>query len=343
MKACVLHAVSDLRCEDVPTPSPLPGEVLVEVRACGVCGSDIPRVFSKGTYRFPTIPGHEFSGVVAAAGPGADAALVGRRVAVYPLIPCRECAACEAGAFAQCADYDYLGSRSDGAFAEYVRVPEWNLIAVPEGVGFEEAAMTEPVGVALHAARLAAVEPGDKVLVVGAGPIGLMVGMWARISGGAEVRLADIDDAKLEFAKRIGFKDTVNPARDNIGGWACDAAIDAAGSAPAVELCFNAARTFGRVVLLGNPAGDMKFSQQAYWAILRKELQLRGAWNSSRAQLRGNEWQTALDSMAAKKLDLSRLITHRVPLDQLPVALEMMRDKSAFFNKVMFVKGDVQG
>ncbi|HUW61349.1 MAG TPA: galactitol-1-phosphate 5-dehydrogenase, partial [Candidatus Bathyarchaeia archaeon] len=299
MKACVLHGVADLRYEEVPMPSPRPGEVLVEVKACGVCGSDIPRVFSKGTYRFPIIPGHEFSGVVAAAGPdGTGAGLVGRSVTVFPLIPCRKCAACEAGTFAQCADYDYLGSRSDGAFAEYVRVPEWNLVPLPDRVTFDEAAMTEPCAVALHAVRQAAIEPGDTVLVMGAGPIGLMVAMWARIDKAGDVLLADIDDVKLEFAQQLGFDRTFNPARSgSVADWVqntaaggADVAIDAAGSPAAVESCLAAAGIFGRVVLLGNPAGDMKLSQDAYWAILHKELEIRGAWNSSRSDLRGNEW-----------------------------------------------------
>ena len=347
MKACVLHGVADFRCEEVPTPSPRPGEVLVEVKACGVCGSDIPRVFSKGTYRFPTIPGHEFSGVAAAAGPdGTGAGLVGRPVTVFPLIPCRKCPACEAGAYAQCVDYDYLGSRSDGAFAEYVRVPEWNLVPLPDGVTFEESAMTEPCAVALHAVRQAHIEPGDTVLVMGAGPIGLMVAMWARIDGAGQICLADIDDAKLEFAQRLGFDRTFNPARsgsvaawiqDTAGGGA-DVAIEAAGSPAAVESCLTSTRIFGRVVLLGNPAGEMKLSQDAYWAILRKELHVRGTWNSSRAQLRGNEWQTVLDFVAARRLPLKELITHRVSLEKLPDAFQMMRSKRTFFNKVMFTK-----
>jgi len=351
MKACVLHGVGDLRYEELPTPAPRPGEVLVEVKACGVCGSDIPRVFSKGAYRFPTIPGHEFSGVVATAGPdGTGAGLVGRAVTVFPLIPCRNCPACEVGAFAQCADYDYLGSRSNGAFAEYVRVPEWNLVPLPDGVTFEESAMTEPCAVALHAVRKAAVEPGDTVFVVGAGPIGLMVAMWARIDGAGQILLADIDHAKLEFAQRLGFDRTFNPARSGSvaaagAAWVqdtaalgADVAIDAAGSPAAVESCLASARNFGRVILLGNPPGDMTLSQDAYWSILRKELEIRGTWNSSRTQLRGNEWQTTLDFIAARRLPLKDLITHRVSLEKLPDALQMMRDKKHFFNKVIFIK-----
>jgi L-iditol 2-dehydrogenase len=121
MMACNLHGVGDLRYEEVPVPPLGADEVMLQVRAAGICGSDIPRVFEKGTYHFPTIPGHEFAGVISAVNPG-DESLLGKTVAVFPLIPCGKCAACQIGEYAQCADYDYYGSRRDGAFAEYIAV-----------------------------------------------------------------------------------------------------------------------------------------------------------------------------------------------------------------------------
>jgi len=340
----VLHAVGDLRCEEVADPAPKPGEVLVKVRACGVCGSDLPRVFDKGTYHFPTIPGHEFAGEVTAVGTGADADLVGRGVAVFPLIPCGKCAMCAVGAFAQCEDYDYLGSRSDGAFAEYVCVPAWNLVPIPAGVSFEEAAMLEPAAVALHAVRQGRVDAGDAVLIFGAGPIGLLAGSWARICGAAHVLLADVDPAKLDFAERLGFDLRLNPRDLDVEAWVraitdrgADVVIEASGSAAAFEDGMRSARTFGRVVLMGNPAGDMRLSQQGYWAILRKELTVRGTWNSRYGTPPKDEWALAMDYMALGRLEVGPLITHRVGLEELLDALVMMRDRSAFFNKVMYV------
>ncbi len=345
MKACVLHAVGDLRCESVARPAPKPGEALIAVRACGVCGSDIPRVFSKGTYRFPTIPGHEFAGEVVELGEGVDQAWQGRRVAVFPLMPCRKCAACVIGAYAQCEDYDYLGSRCDGAFAEYVCAPVWNLMPIPDSVSFEEAAMTEPAAVAVHALRQACVDIGDNVLVFGAGPIGLMLAMWAKLWGAGRVLLVDIDARKLDFARQLGF-DLVFDARsqDNAVAWVhdvtdrgADVVIEASGSSAAFEQCMLAARPFGKVVLMGNPAGEMKLTQKAYWAILRNELAVRGTWNSVYAPLPRNEWQLVLDAMASGNLNAKPLITHRVALDGLCGALAMMRDQCEFFNKVMLV------
>jgi len=344
MKACVLHAIGDLRLEDVPQPAPGAGEVLIRVGACGVCGSDLPRVFEKGTYRFPTIPGHEFAGEVAAVGEGVAADWVGRRVAVFPLIPCRKCPPCEIGAFALCEDYDYLGSRSDGAFAQHVCAPVWNLVAVPDGVSTEAAAMAEPAAVAAHALRQGRVELGDAVLIFGAGPIGLMLGLWARGSGAGRVLLVDIDEEKLAFARGLGFEALCNARQDDPVAWAhaitgrgADVVIEGSGSGVAFEQCMHAARPLGRVVLMGNPAGDMTLSQQGYWAVLRKELTVRGTWNSSYCALPRNEWRLAVDAMAAGRLEVAPLITHRVDLEGLGDALAMMRARKEFANKVMCV------
>ena len=344
MKACVLHAVGDLRYEEVSLPEPTSGEVRVRVRACGVCGSDIPRIFTKGTYTFPTIPGHEFAGEVDAIGPDVDKALLGKRVAVFPLIPCQQCAPCKMGAYAQCEAYDYLGSRSNGAFAEYVCAPAWNLIPLPDAVSFEEAAMTEPAAVALHALRQAGVDLGDRVAIWGAGPIGVMLAQWAKTRGAANVFLADIDPEKRAFAHNLKLGEVCDPRENDpksviqqlTGGRGADVVIEASGSSAAFEQCMLAARTFGRVVLMGNPAGDMKLTQQAYWAILRNELKIFGTWNSSFAALPRNEWQVVLEAMAEGQFKVTPLITHRVSLDGLLEALIMMRDHTAFFSKVMF-------
>ena len=186
MDALVLHDVGDARFESISKPEVSDGEVLVRVGFCGVCGSDIPRVFVKGTYSFPTVCGHEFAGTVEACGPGVDDLETGAAVAVFPLLWCGRCPACEQGKYVQCFDYDYLGSRSNGGFAEYVVAPRRNLLRVPEGVSLDEAAMTEPASVALHALRRGGgTRPGESVAVFGAGPIGVMVAQWARAMGAA--------------------------------------------------------------------------------------------------------------------------------------------------------------
>ena len=180
MKAYVLHNVNDLRYEDVPMPNCPGGWVVVQVKASGICSSDIDRVFSKGTYHFPTIPGHEFSGVVHKVSSTDDEYLLGKRVGVFPLIPCKKCSQCKNKHYEMCSNYDYLGSRRDGGFAEYVAVPVWNLIEIPDTISFEEAAMLEPLSVGLHAIKLSNIQEQDTVAIIGTGMIGITAAQWAQ-------------------------------------------------------------------------------------------------------------------------------------------------------------------
>jgi len=178
MKAWVLHSVGDIRLETVEEPQAGKGEVLAAVRAAGVCGSDIPRIYRTGAHVHPLIPGHEFSGVVVRTGEGVDRSWQGKRVGIFPLIPCGDCGPCRKGQIEMCRNYSYLGSRRDGGFAEYVAVPAQNLVELPEGVSFEEAAMLEPMAVAVHAMRRAVPGPGDTAAVCGLGTIGLLLLMF---------------------------------------------------------------------------------------------------------------------------------------------------------------------
>jgi L-iditol 2-dehydrogenase len=346
MSAIVLHAVGDARFEEIPRPRAAAGAVLVRVGFCGVCGSDIPRLFVKGTYRFPTVCGHEFAGVVEECGEGVEDLRRGDRVAVFPLIWCGRCAACERGKYAQCADYDYLGSRSDGAFAEYVVAPRRNLLRVPDGVTLEEAAMTEPAAVALHAVRRGGgALAGEDVAVFGAGPIGLMAAQWARVLGASRVILFDIVPAKLALARRLGFKhafdsrdaDPVATVSALTAGEGVHLALEAAGVPATMLQALEAARRGGRVVLLGNPSGDVTLPAGLISRLLRRELDVHGTWNSDYSPGGGgdDDWRAALAAMASKAIDLLPLVTHRVPLAGALGALGMMRDASAFFSKVL--------
>lgn len=344
MKAWSLHAVGDLKLEEIPRPEPKKGEVLLKVRACGICGSDIPRIFTKGTYHFPTIPGHEFSGEIMEVGEDMDPSLVGKGAAVFPLMPCRDCPSCETGQFAQCENYNYMGSRCDGAFAEYICAPLWNLLMIPEGLSYVEAAMVEPAAVAVHALRQAGIDIGDCVLIYGAGPIGSMLAAWAKAWGAGKVLLVDIDEEKLEFARKLGFSDVFNARHGDVLQWVkdmtvrgADVTIEGAGSPISFEQCMHSTRAFGKVVLMGNPSGEMKLSQKGYWEILRKQLTVVGTWNSYYANLPKNEWKLVLDSMSTRQLDVKPLITHRVSLDGLYDKLLMMKDQKEFYNKVLYV------
>src|SRR5215207_9097869 len=164
MEAAVLHAPGDLRIEEVAVPDDLgPEDVLVKVMAAGICGSDIGRVMRTGTYRFPTIPGHEFAGVIAERGREVVGPQVGDRVAVAPLVPCFACESCQHGHYSLCDCYDFLGSRTHGGFAQYVKAPARNVLKVPEGIGFDEAATVEPAGIILHGIQKIGIGAGDSV------------------------------------------------------------------------------------------------------------------------------------------------------------------------------------
>lgn len=350
MRALVLHGVGDLVYEETPRPTPQEGEALIRVAAVGVCGSDVPRVYVHGTYRFPLIPGHELSGVIerleGAPGPHAVPGLrEGQRVALVPLVPCRRCAYCQVGAYAQCTAYDYLGSRRDGGFAEYITAPQANLLPLPDGAALLDAALTEPASVALHAMRQGEVRPGDTVAILGTGPIGMILAQWARLLGAGRVLLVDIDPRKLDMARDLRLGETFNARQGDPVAWVqevtqglgADVVIEAAGAATTLEQSLRLARPLGHVVFMGNPSGDARLPQATISQVLRKELTIRGTWNSSFAALPTNEWRVALDMLAAGRLDLHSLITHQIPLSQGIAALEMMRDQSAAFGRVVLV------
>ena len=345
MKACVLHGLGDLRFETVADPVVARGEVLIQIKASGICGSDIPRVFTKGTYHFPTIPGHEFAGQIVQVGEGVENGFLGRKAAVFPLLPCMKCQACQIGEYAQCKDYNYFGSRCDGGFAEYIAVPVWNLVMVPDCLSYEEAAMAEPAAVAIHALRQAGIEINDSVAIFGAGPIGLMLGQWAKAWGAGKVLLTDIDEGKIAFAKEMGFEnvwnskngDPVKWIHEMTGNQGADLAVEGAGASATLEQCLGCVRPFGRIVAMGNPAGDMKISQKAYWELLRKQLKISGTWNSSFVSLPKNDWELAINAMAKGMIAVKPFITHRFPLEKCNEAFAMVKDRTAFFNKVMFI------
>jgi len=344
MQAVVLHKVGDLRLEDIPTPQLEPGKVRVRIGFCGVCGSDIPRCFTKGTYSFPTVCGHEFAGTVEACGEGVEDYKPGDRVAVFPLIWNDDNAACETGKYAQSEGYDYLGSRSDGAFSEYVVAPQRNLLRVPDNVSLEEAAMTEPAAVALHAVRRSGFRLGETALVLGAGPIGVMVAQWLRAMGAASVALFDIVPEKLELARSLGFEhvydsrteDPLEVVNKLTGGRGVHVAIEAAGVPPTFLAALKCTRREGRVVMLGNPAADVTIPAPLISQLMRREVDLLGVWNSDFSVYSDDDdWRTCLTAMSSGVLNLKPLITHRVPLQDAIAALEMMRDGSSFFSKVL--------
>lgn len=342
MKARVLRSVGNLDYCDHPVPALNKGEVLLRVHACGICGSDIPRVFVNGTYHFPTIPGHEFSGQIVAAADKENEGLIGTRATVFPLIPCKTCENCNKGSYEMCKSYDYLGSRSDGAFAEYVRVPVWNIVPIPDNISYEAAAMTEPCAVAIHALRRAQIEIGDDVVIYGPGTIGMLIAQWAR-AWGANVLLVGTDLNNWDFVESLGFYDYCNSSHEDAvkwvmektGGIGADIAIEAVGIAATACNCLESAASGGKVIFVGNPHGDYTFPQNTYWQILRKQLTIFGTWNSSYNNTKKSDWNMVVNAMASGKIDVEKLITHKFSLEEMDKGLEIMRDNKEFFAKIM--------
>ena len=299
MKAWILHGINDLRLEDIPKPIPKPGEVLVEIKAAGICSSDLSRVFSTGAYHYPIILGHEFSGVTED----------GRRVGVFPLLPCFNCESCQKGEYETCSNYSYIGSRQNGAFAEYVSVPEWNLIELPENISFEQAAMLEPVAVALHAVKRLDLTNVSTVAVVGNGTMGRIIAKWLEI---------------FEVSNVVLLGKTDNPI-------IADAYFEVVGSVDALRRCIENVKPNGQIILVGNPEEDFILDRKTYWQILRRQIIVQGVWNSRYPE----DWCEGLFKM--EKLNLDDLISRKYHFEELSNSFKMIHSKKDKYYKVMII------
>ncbi len=207
MKAWVLYDIGAIHLEEADRPEPAENEVLVAVKAAGICGSDIPRIYRTGAHVHPLIPGHEFAGQVVRLGKKVDERWQDQRVGVFPLIPCRNCPPCRKQHYELCRGYSYLGSRRDGGFAEYVTVPEWNLIRLPDNVSYRQAAMMEPMAVAVHAMRSAIPDDADRgmpIAVCGFGTIGILLAMFLIEAGYSNLYVIGNKDFQKRTALALG-------------------------------------------------------------------------------------------------------------------------------------------
>lgn len=345
MKAAVLHAPADLRVEDVPVPEIGPAEVLVKVAAAGICGSDIGRVMVTGTYHFPTIPGHEFSGIVAGVGDGVSHLAIGDRVAVAPLMPCFDCEWCRAGKFSLCDDYDFMGSRSDGAFAEYLKAPARNVLKVPDGVSLDAAAMIEPAAIILHGIHKLNLSLGDAVAVVGCGALGAFALQFAKLSGAQPLIAIDVDEGKLELARQMGADICVNPSqvdavaavKSATGGRGVKIALECAGSTQGRDLAILATAKQGKVMLYGTAYGDVTFAEKAFARMVREELEVVGSWNSYSLPFPGKEWFDILELLRTNRLLMEPLISHRATLEEAPAIFKALKGRSfGAYHKILF-------
>jgi L-iditol 2-dehydrogenase len=345
MKALVLLKKGDIQFLSVPKPKPARGEALIRVKACGICGSDIPRIYGGIAYYYPSIPGHEFAGEVEEVGdPSLDKNWVGKRVTVFPLIPCYNCRLCQIGLYEMCENYGYIGSRRDGAFAEYVTVPVANCMDLPGKVSYESGAFSEPAAVTLHALRRSSIPFGKTVAVFGLGPIGVLFGIWAKISGARRLIGFDIDQRKVDFARENGFNEAMIPEPEKLekavenyteaGGF--DLTCEASGSNRALVQSIKITHKFGEVMLLGNQERDVTLTLKEMSLILRKQLTLHGTWNSRFTHI-GSDWKAVLEFENSGQANFKPFISHRLTLEEAPEFIQLMRDKKVFYNKVLII------
>ena len=331
MLAAVYRAQDDVRLENVPVPAIGAGEILIRVHTCGICGTDLKKI-STGSHSAPRIFGHETSGVVAAAGAKVTKFALGDRVMVFHHIPCRECYYCRHKTFAQCETYKKVGCTagfepSGGGFAEYVRVLDWivekGTVRIPNGVSFEQAAFVEPVNTCMKGVDTLRLSRDETVLVIGQGPIGLILSVLARRTG-ARVITSDLYSQRLTISESFGLGLTVDASRTDViktvremtDGRGADAVILAVGGNGLIRPAMDATRPGGRVLLFAQTArGEVTVDPAA---ICVDEKSLLGSYSAS-MELQ----EESVRFVMGREMDLRRLISHRFPLTRALDALHL--------------------
>ena len=347
MLAAVYRGVNDVRMETVPVPKIGPGEMLVRVHSCGVCGTDLKKI-STGSHSAPRIFGHETSGVVAAIGEGVSEYRPGDRVVVFHHIPCRQCFYCQNKTFAQCATYKKVGCTSGfepsgGGFAEYVRVMDWivehGTVRIPGGVSFEQACFVEPVNTCMKGIEALRLRRGETVLTIGQGPIGIILSVLARRAG-ATLITSDLYAERLRIALRLNLGHTIEAARVNVlervreltEGRGADAVILAVGGNSLIRTAMEATRPGGRVLLFAQTQYGEAVIDPA--AICVDEKALVGSYSAS-VDLQEESVRFVMN----REMDLEHLVSHRFPLSDSKKALDLAAHPQPSSMKVLIQPG----
>jgi 2-desacetyl-2-hydroxyethyl bacteriochlorophyllide A dehydrogenase len=340
MRALVHTAPMQFELRDVPQPQPDDEEVLVRVKACGICGSDVHGYTGKTGRRIPPIiMGHEASGVVESIGRSVRNVAIGDRITFDSTVYCNQCPACRQGRVNLCQNRKVLGVstpafRRDGAMAEYVVVPWWITYRLPEAVSFEEAALIEPASVSLHAARITPIDVNDVVVVVGAGQIGLFAIQAARVKGAGTIIALDMKEERLALARQLGADVTINPGTADVAAEIrravarpdADAVLEAVGTEASVSLAIQLTKLGGHVTLIGNVTPRIQVNLQD---IVSRELTLRGSCAIA------GEYRACLDLMAAGRIQAKPLISKLVPLSDGQAAFDALHHGDAGLMKIV--------
>ena len=318
MRASLLKKQGDVALENLAVPTIDEDQVLVQVAAVGVCGSDV-HYYEHGrigpyVVDHPLILGHELSGRIVAVGAQVDSSRVGQRVAVEPQRPCRVCDQCKHGRYNLCPSIEFYATPPiDGAFTEYVAIQADFAFPIPDSVSDEAAALIEPLSVGIWACQRAGIGSGSRVLIAGAGPIGIIAAQTARAFGATEVYISDISPDRLAFALKYGATHALNARTDSVEGLDVDAFIDASGAPQAVRSGILAVRPAGRVILVGLGADDVELPVSF---IQNREIWLSGVFRYA------NTWPLGIQLIADGKVDLDVLVTGRFGLSEAEAALQ---------------------
>jgi len=324
-RAAVLHAAHDVRIEERPVPEPGPREVLVEVTSVGVCGSDV-HYYEEGrigdfVVEQPMVLGHESAGRVAALGEGVTKHRVGDRVTLEPGVPCGRCRECRSGRYNLCRDVRFFATPPiDGAFANFVAIHEDFAFTLPDDVSDDAGALMEPLSVGIWACRKAGVTAGDRVLVTGAGPIGLLAMQVARAFGATETTITDVQPARLEMAARTGATRTLKVDEEPLedAGLEVDALIECSGVPAALAGGIRALRPAGTAVLVGmGPSAEGTVPLQA---VQTREIWLTGTFRYA------NTYPTAIALAATGRVDLEAIVTGHFGLEEAEAAMKATRE-----------------
>jgi (R,R)-butanediol dehydrogenase/meso-butanediol dehydrogenase/diacetyl reductase len=331
MKAAVFREVGKkLSIEEVPEPEPGDGDLIVEVRACGICGSDLHISELSGALPAGTIMGHEFAGEVVEVGAEARADFkVGDRVCPLPYISCGRCAACLTGAVAHCREIQAIGlGQLPGAYAERIRVGARQTLHLPDAVSMREGALVEPLSVGLHAVAQAKLEPGADVLVLGAGPIGLSTALWARFFGARTVAVSEKVAARLELAEKFGAtclidasKQDVAAAFDEAAGRQPDVIFECVGVPGMLQQCVTLAPMKGRVVVAGV---CMQSDILVPVLAILKEISFHFVLGYSH-----QEFQLTIDMLGKGRIRGEPMLTDSIGLAELPEAFEALKQPTS--------------
>ncbi len=328
MRAVVLTANQKMNLQKIPLPKLDDNSCRIKIKNVGVCSSDIARGFGGSAYFYPLIMGHEISGQIVEIGKKIKNFFINDAVVIFPLLPCFKCEACEREIYAQCHDYSYYGSRCNGAYAEYIDVKEWNLLKIPEGIEYVDAASVEPLGVVLHAIKRTNISNDKKIAIIGAGFLGLLMAQIIKLKfPECQVTIFDRNQFKLDIAKKYSKYSLLLKNQNDWDGYIklegedeFDIVVEASGVAQNFVNAIKITAHGGSTLWMGNVNNDVEISKKTISSVLRKEMTIIGTWNSEYNPKKYDDWKEALD-LIKQGVRPSQLVTHFISLEEIPQTL----------------------